>query len=154
MKKKHTILSHLNKVLIFTFILVSFNLNAQFYTLEHIRASDDAVLGKITDGASITTTSATTFNINAIPSSSIGSTVLVLTGPITHTQTDSTAPYALYDDNNDFDSSIDLTKGAYTLTVTAWSGLGATGTQIAQDTINFIVTDSKIDPQAPPILTN
>ncbi len=154
MKKKHKMLSHLNKVLIFTFILVSFNLNAQFYTLEHIRASDDAVLGTITDGASITTTSATTFSINAIPSSSIGSTVFSLAGPISHNQIETMAPYALYGDINgsgDFESSVNLITGSYALTVTAWSGSEGTGTQIAQDVINFIVTDSITDTQSPTV---
>ena len=121
-----------------------------FFILEHIRASDDMVTGTITDGYSVTSTNATTFNVNAIPSSSIGSAVFTLTGPISRNVIESVSPYALYsDDNGNFKEGPNLTTGSYSLTITAWSAAGGTGTQIAQDIVNFTVTAPNTDLEAP-----
>ncbi len=130
------------------------NALTSFFTFEHIRGTDDAVMGYIVEGASILETDALAFNVNAIPSTSIGSVILSLAGPETQSKTESIAPYALYGDLNglgDFNEGPDLVAGSYTLTATVWSGASASGTQIAQDIINFTVvsTVDNVPPTAP-----
>ncbi len=132
-------------------LAITTNTASNFYTLQHIRASDETVMGTILDGYTLTVSDATTFNINAIPSSSVGSTEFALTGAITHNKIESSLPHALYGDQgfSDFSNGPDLSIGSYTLTVTAWSSSGGSGSQIAQDVVNFTVITSGSDTQAP-----
>ena len=112
--------------------------SSMYFTLQQINGNDDSVVGIITDGVSISAIAGTGFNINAIPTESIGSVVFSMTGPVNKTQTESVAPYALYGDTaGNFSSGAAIPVGTYNLTVTAWSASGGTGTILGQDIIVF-----------------
>ncbi|NJL15795.1 MAG: hypothetical protein HC913_24155 [Microscillaceae bacterium] len=71
----------------------------------------------------------------------VGSIVLKLTGTLTHTQTESVAPYVLYGDNagNYNPPPSPFTEGNYTITATPYSASGGNGTAGVPLSVNFSI---------------
>ncbi|SFZ95297.1 Fibronectin type III domain-containing protein, partial [Flaviramulus basaltis] len=130
--------------------------STNFFTLQHIKGSDDSVITGFVDGYTNVASNFTTFNVSATTGTTIGSATLTLTGALSISKTENGSPYALFGDNGkgDFYDGEDLTVGSYTLTVTAFSDKNGTGTQLGQDIINFTVTANTTDTEAPTKPTN
>ena len=82
------------------------------------------------------------FRANTNPSL-VGSVAFELTGPVSNTRTESSAPYALFGDAAGDYSENDLPIGEYTLTATAFNGSGQSGGMLGQPLVlNFSVINS------------
>ncbi|HEY0110911.1 MAG TPA: thrombospondin type 3 repeat-containing protein, partial [Fibrella sp.] len=73
-------------------------------------------------------------NVN---SSQVGSVVMELTGNQMHTQTESTAPYALFGDSNGKYTPWNPAPGSYNLTATPYTNAGGAGTAGTALSVNF-----------------
>ncbi len=88
-------------------------------------------------------------NFFAQPDASAKAVVLKLSGPITQSSTETTAPFGLYGDN----SGVNLKVGKYALVLETYNSTIITGaTGIGKVTFNFVVIDKRIN--RPPVLAN
>ncbi len=112
-----------------------------------IDAVNDVPMGEIENGDFIVSGSG--INISAITDPMIvGSVKLTLTGgPVSKTQTESFAPYALYGDSSGDYNEADLPPGTYTLTAVPYSESGANGDTGQSLTVTFTIG-------APPAVPN
>lgn len=82
----------------------------------------------------------------------VGSVVFALSGAQTHSQTESTSPYALFGDSGTSYTAWTPSVGSYTLKATPYSSSGGTGTSGTSLQISFTVTDSSIT--SSPVITS
>lgn len=88
-------------------------------------------------------------NFFAVPDASAKAVVMKLSGAINKTQTETTAPYGLYGDND----GVALKVGNYELVLEAYNSTIITGaTGIGKVTYNFVVIDKRVN-QAPIVVT-
>jgi len=80
----------------------------------------------------------------------VGSVVFSLTGAATQNQTENVAPYALFGDSSGDFNAWTPAVGSYTLTATAFSGSGGSGTGGEPLTINFTVINEAGPVNEPP----
>ncbi|KAA1259866.1 G8 domain protein [Rubripirellula obstinata] len=79
-------------------------------------------------------------NVRATTNIAAGSIGFALSGPLSHNQTESIAPYALFgDQQGDFNAEV-LPVGQYTLIVTPYPSPGLNGTPGTPVTVNFEIT--------------
>ena len=106
-----------------------------------VNAASDQDIGTLADGQSIDLTSTgPSLSVRANPSTGVGSVVFNLDGSYSHTESDQ--PFSLAGDNVGDYTPATLSVGSHTLTVTPYSGTGATGTIGTATTVHFTVTQS------------
>lgn len=90
---------------------------------------------------STATTQGKGLNIRANTSpATVGSVVISLKGPVTRTRLENVAPYALFGDTNGDYTGVPLPSGTYSLTATAYSSPGKSGTVLGTQDIQFSIT--------------
>ena len=109
-----------------------------------VDASDDADLGAIADGATVTVSPDGSYGIRAEvgEGETVGSVALSLTGPSgdTHERTEGTPPYSLYGDaNGGRERGRALAAGSYTLTASAYARKGGQGEALGTLEVSFTV---------------
>ena len=109
-----------------------------------VDASNDADLGAVTGGGTVSVSAAGSYGIRAETQAGaeVGSVVLSLRGPGTddlHEQTESIAPYSLYGDAQGAEHGRALAAGSYTLTATAYAESGGAGDVLGTLTAAFTV---------------
>lgn len=128
------------------------------FSIEHINGATNAVIASVINGYSNTRNAFKAFTVNVIPSDArdIRSVTINLSGPVNEVRVENNAPYSLYGDNggSNFDAGPDLLEGSYTLSVTAWGGNNASGTELAKKSISFNVENNPSDNEAPSSPTN
>ena len=111
-----------------------------------VNASDQAVVGSLTDGAALTLDDPANgsygIRVDTETGAEIGSVRLELSGAKTVSQTENYVPYSLYGDDNDGLHGEGLPSGAYTLRATAYSGGNLSGDDLGTLETSFTVTDS------------
>ena len=122
-----------------------------------VDASNDADLGAVTGGGTVSVSSGGSYGIRAgvEDNATVGSVVLSLAGPgaeDTHTQTENIAPYSLYGDApggapGRAEHGRALAAGSYTLTATAYAERGGAGEALGTLTVPFTV---EVEAAAPP----
>ena len=110
-----------------------------------INAVSDTRVRLLQDGEqiNINTLSFQSFSIEAenVPAGTL-SVSLAMTGPISNTQVEGVAPYALFGDTNGDFNGEDIQTGAYVLTLKAFDAAGGSGNELADVTINFSFDDA------------
>jgi hypothetical protein len=81
-------------------------------------------------------------NIRATASSGVGSLNMVLSGTVSRTQVESTAPYVLFGHSGTDMAPWAAPAGTYNLKVTAYSAANASGTQGGSMAVNFTIKES------------
>jgi hypothetical protein len=107
-----------------------------------IDASNSQAVGVISPGAVIDRTLYPTINIRADVNGAVGSVKFALSGQVTRNHTESTAPYALYEDTAGIYDPWAAPVGSYTLTGRSYTGSGGTGTAGVIYSLNFSVIQS------------
>lgn len=111
-------------------------------TLELVDAASDTDQGPLTDGQQLALASLgfTSFSVRTseVPDGT-ASVRFALTGPVTQTQVESAAPFALFGDSSGDFNGEPLSLGTYNLTVEAFSATGGGGDLLATLTIQFAV---------------
>ena len=107
------------------FTLVDADTNTDILTIEE---------GMVYDADAISTGVRLNIRANA---NGVGSVDMRLRGALAKNRTETSAPYALYGDNNGNYFGTNFPLGAYTLTATPYSGPGATGTAGEPLVVNF-----------------
>ena len=117
----------------------------------------------LTDGMELTLSDASGGNYGIVAAiaegETVGSVAFVLDEPgedpdVTHTE--GVAPYSLYGDDLVNPNGAPLPAGRYALSATAWSGPGATGTELGTLVVGFTVrapTDTAVIPDTEPAVT-
>ncbi len=123
-----------------SFVLVNANTNTEISPLTNNDVVNKAEVGNA-------------LSIIYVPSQSVGSVFLKLTGAKGNEQTENISPYALDGDSNGDYNAFSLPSGSYTLSATAYSGKNKSGSVLAQETINFALTDQTIaqEPNQTPV---
>jgi glucose/arabinose dehydrogenase len=110
-------------------------------SLSLINADTDTTINTLADNATINLNTTPHINIGANTSGTIGSITFTLNG--TKVRTESAAPYSIGGDTGVGMYNIwNVNPGAYTLTVTPWSGQNGTGTAGVAITRHFTVTNT------------
>ena len=118
-----------------------------------VDAADDADLGAVTGGGTVTVSAAGSYGIRAETQAGaeVGSVVLSLRGPGTddlHEQTENIAPYSLYGDAQGAEHGRALAAGSYTLTATAHAESRGGGEALGTLTAAFTVAVEAVPPSA------
>src|SRR5438046_4971807 len=103
----------------------------------------------VTNGATLNLATLPTRNLNVRTNTSpatVGSVAMVLSGAQSRTQTENTAPYALFGDTGGDYAPWTPAVGSYTLKGTPFSGSGGSGTAGTSLTINFSVINQAPTP--------
>jgi len=83
------------------------------------------------------------FSIEAVNApAGTASVSLSIVGPITNTQIENVAPYALFGDTNGNFNGENVQNGDYLLTLKAFDGSAGSGTMLSETVINFTFTDA------------
>ena len=83
-------------------------------------------------------------NIRVNTQGSVGSVSIQLSGPVSNTRTENVAPYALFGDAGGNYAGQALFAGSYSLSATAYSGAGLSGSIVGSPlTIGFTITDNQ-----------
>lgn len=110
-----------------------------------INADTDQAIQTIANGATLNLATLPTKNLNIRANtnpSTVGSVKFVLSGAQSRTQTETTAPYALYPDASGNYSAWTPATGNYTLRATPYSAAGGGGTAGTALSINFAVSNT------------
>jgi N-acetylneuraminic acid mutarotase len=113
-------------------------------SLTLINAVTDNDIQQLNDGDVINLGQVSTnqFNIRATTNpAQVGSVGFVLSGPVSKTQTENVAPYALFGDNNGNYNTQVLPAGEYTLSATAFTGSQQQGTAYPALNISFTLVN-------------
>jgi hypothetical protein len=118
---------------------------SQPFTITLMNADNEQVItgfNPITNNATIALSALVTANLNIRANvSGVGSVKFTWSGAESGTKTESTAPYAMKGDRGGNYLAWTPTLGTYTLTMTTYSGSGATGSVLQTATCKFTVTD-------------
>jgi N-acetylneuraminic acid mutarotase len=109
-----------------------------------MNADNDQVIKQLTPGEQIDLYSLPTRNLSVranVNTPAVGSVLMSLTGKQLQTQTESTAPYALFGDNNGDFIPWTPTIGTYTLTATPYTDPGGSGIAGNPLSLTFTVVD-------------
>ncbi|RAJ91046.1 putative secreted protein (Por secretion system target) [Larkinella arboricola] len=113
-------------------------------SFELINTNTDQVIKTLSDGEVINLaqlpTSRLTIRANTTPAN-VGSVVFSLSGSMTYSKTETTAPYSLFGDDNGNYDPWNLKVGSYSLTATPYLGAGGTGLMGTPMTLNFILVN-------------
>jgi hypothetical protein len=113
-------------------------------------AATDAAIGDFTSGTTIDVSAGKTYTVKATAGSgTIGSVVFAIDGTVVHTE-GATAPYSIAGENGTDLLPWSVPTGSHTLTVTAFSAAGGTGTMGTPITVNFTASDGVSPPVSPP----
>ena len=110
-----------------------------------VNADTDVDLFDITEGMQIDESITQGVNLNIRANTNpgvVGSVFLDLTGPVSNTRTEGRAPYALYGDSNGNYNGVPFPTGSYTMSATAYSGSGLSGTNLGSLTTNFSIVST------------
>lgn len=131
------------KVLTQEKLSMSSSISYQVTSFTLVNSSTDSDIQTLSNGyvINLATISGKSINIRANTSTSTGSVIFNLSGQQSRTQTESTAPYALFGDVSGNYNNWTPTVGSYTLKATPYSASGGTGTAGTPLTISFSVTD-------------
>lgn len=118
----------------------------QVVSLSLMNANDEQEILTLANGQTLNlATIGRNLNIRANTNPSpVGSVRMVLSGRQSRTQTETGFPYALFGDVNGNYNSWTPLVGTYTLTVTPYTGAGATGTVGTPLTVTFTVVDEAV----------
>ncbi|RYY95376.1 MAG: T9SS type A sorting domain-containing protein, partial [Chitinophagaceae bacterium] len=114
-----------------------------------INADTDQDILTISNGATLNLATLPTRNLNIRANTSptaVGSVVFNLSGTEQRSQTETSAPYALFGDNAGDFTAWSPATGSYTLTGTPYSGAGGSGTEGTALTVSFTVADQTATP--------
>ncbi|WP_265991427.1 putative Ig domain-containing protein [Larkinella insperata] len=117
-----------------------------------MNATTDQQIRLLSNGEQINLATLASRNLNLRANTSpatVGSVRMVLSGRQNRTQTETGAPYSLFGDSNgDYNNWIPPV-GSYSLTVTPYTGAGATGSVGTPLTLNFTVVEQAISNRPP-----
>lgn len=108
-------------------------------TLNLIDATSNANIGTLSNGLVLSSSNTQKVNVRANVPSESKSVLLVLSGAQSETRYENIAPYALFGDVDGDYNAANLSNGAYTLKVSAYSGTNGSGSLVATETISFSV---------------
>jgi hypothetical protein len=109
-----------------------------------INADTDQPIQTLNNGATLSLSALPTRNLNVRANTTpatVGSVTMVLSGTQSRSQTENTAPYALFGDTNGNYDAWTPARGSYTLKATPFSRSSGTGTAGTSLTISFTVTN-------------
>ncbi|WP_265991489.1 putative Ig domain-containing protein [Larkinella insperata] len=116
----------------------------QVVSVSLMNADNEQEILTLTDGQVLNLATLVTRSLNIRANtnpSPVGSVRMVLSGKQSRTQTETGFPYALFGDNNGNYNGWTPAVGNYTLTVTPYTGAGATGAAGTPLTVSFSVVD-------------
>ncbi|RAK00208.1 putative secreted protein (Por secretion system target) [Larkinella arboricola] len=129
----------------------------QVVSLSLMNADTDQEIKLLVPGEQINLATLPTKNLNIRATTNpvkVGSVKMVLSGKQSHTQTETGFPYALFGDTGGDYKNWTPAEGSYTLTVTPYTGAGATGTAGTPLTMNFTVIDQAAPVNQAPVLAS
>lgn len=130
---------------------ISFSIGGSPFTVTVVDAATGQPLALLEDDGTLDLTGLATSDLSFLVEftdrsvAAAESAVFGLSGPLSHTQVENHAPYALFGNSSTEIHGRDFTPGNYTLDLKAFSERNAEGALLAEDTFDFTIVAS--DPQ-------
>ncbi len=127
------------------------------FSMTLVNAETDADMFELSEDLSIDNTSILNTDLairaNTNPGT-VGSVLLEVSGPVSNSRTENTAPYTLFGDNSGNYSGVPFPVGDYTVTATAYTGANLGGSVIGQPLIIQFSVTAQVGSNSAPIVNN